>query len=325
MGQGPPPSGPGKCRSGVGGWHPDRRVPPYGVSVSAPRPALPPSEPVLLPGRGTTWVYDTGDPPGRPRRPVVLLLHGWTSTAALNWYRCFPALASEYRVVALDQRGHGRGIRTRSPFRLADCADDAACLIDVMALGTVRAVGYSMGGPVAQLLWRRHPEVVESMVLCATATNFATRQQFAGPVGRLGLGASIALSLLPSGVRQMGMSLATRNWGANNPTAEWAQEEWSRHDPSSLIQAGLALGQFDSGAWISGVDVPTSVVVTTRDQVVAPVRQWSMTRAIDHAVAFPVPGDHRVCVDEPERFVPALLSACRSVRTEIRRDAAHMP
>jgi 3-oxoadipate enol-lactonase len=174
---------------------------------------------------------------------------------------------------------------------------------------------------VAQLLWRRHRPLVAGLVLCATATSFATRQPLAGPMGRLGLGASMALSLVPAGVRQLGMSVATRNWSASNSAADWAVEEWSRHDPSALIQAGLALGRFDSSPWIGEVDVPSAVVVTARDQVVAPVRQWAMTRWIDGAVAFPVEGDHRVCVDRPERFVPALVSACRAAR----RDGATVP
>jgi pimeloyl-ACP methyl ester carboxylesterase len=241
-----------------------------------------------------------------------LLLHGWTSTSALNWYKCFPALTPIYRVVAMDHRGHGRGIRSRHPFRLEDCADDAAVLVDQLELGRVIPVGYSMGGPVAQLLWRRHRDAVAGLVLCATATRFSTRQQYAGPVGTLGMGASMALSLLPAGVRQRGMNLATRNWSTNNGAAAWAMEEWARHDPSALIQAGLALARFDSTSWIGEIDVPTSVVITALDQTVPPRRQWAMSRAIRRAVAFPVQGDHRVCVDDPKHFLPTLLSACRA-------------
>ena len=42
--------------------------------------------------------------------------------------------------------------------RLADCADDVAALVDELGVTKVIAAGYSMGGPVAQLLWRRHPD-----------------------------------------------------------------------------------------------------------------------------------------------------------------------
>ena len=248
----------------------------------------------------------------------MVLLHGWTSTAALNWYRCFPALTASYRVVALDHRGHGRGITTRQPFRLEDCADDVAALIDTLELGPSTVVGYSMGGPIAQLTWQRHPETVAELVLCATAARFANRGQLSGPIGTIGLGASVALSLLPAGVRRQGMSLATRRWSANGAVADWAAEEWARHDPSALVQAGLALSRFDSTEWIDRIDVPTAVVVTEQDTTVSPRRQRHLTQTIPGALEFPVQGTHRACVDSPGAFVPALLSACSAVRQQER-------
>jgi 3-oxoadipate enol-lactonase len=272
-------------------------------------PPLPPNRYVELPRRGRTWVYDTGP----ADQPAIVLLHGWTSTAALNWYRCFPALGERWRVVALDHRGHGRGIRSRLPFRLEDCADDAAALIRVLELAPATVVGYSMGGPVAQLLWRRHPELVGGLVLCATAARFASRMQWRGPVGTMGLGASLAMSFLPGVVRQRGMDVATRSWQVNNAAATWAVEEWRRHDPASLIQAGLALSRFDSTEWIGEIDVPTAVVVTTADTVVSPRRQLLLAEAIPGAITVSVAGEHRACVDVPHLFAPALIEACESV------------
>jgi 3-oxoadipate enol-lactonase len=273
-------------------------------------PDLPPGRAIELTGRGRTWVYDSGPVPGRDR-PALLLLHGWTSTAALNWHRCFSALTREYRVVALDHRGHGRGVRSRSPFRLEDCADDAAALAGVLGLGRVTAVGYSMGGPVAQLLWKRHRDLVDGLVLCATAARFARRQELGGPLGTLGFGASMALSLLPEILRRQGMSLASRNWAANREIPAWAIEEWERNDPGALIQAGLALGRFDSTEWIGTIDVPAALVVTTLDATVSPRRQWNLARAIPGAVAYPVQADHRACVERTRLFIPALMAACR--------------
>jgi 3-oxoadipate enol-lactonase len=239
----------------------------------------------------------------------VLLLHGWTSTAALNWYRCIPALAADFRVVAMDHRGHGRGIRTRLPFRLEYCADDAAAVIRQLDLGEVTAVGYSMGGPIAQLLWRRHPEVVGGLVLCATAARFPVRQ-FNGPLAALAAGAVTALSLVPPPVRRAGMTYATARWTASGNAADWASEEWSRSDPTALLQAGLALSRYDSTSWIGEIDVPTAVVVTERDTTVVPSRQRAMAAAIARARIFSVQGDHRACVDD-RSFTPVLRQACR--------------
>ncbi len=81
-----------------------------------------------------------------------MLIHGVTFTAELNWAKVFAPLARHFRVVAADLRGHGDGIRAGSRFRLEDCADDVTALVGVMGIGRFAAVGYSMGGMVAQLL-----------------------------------------------------------------------------------------------------------------------------------------------------------------------------
>src|SRR5258708_4385199 len=122
------------------------------TGVQAGGPPLPVGERVYLPGRGTTFVRRVKGPPGAP---TLLLLHGWMASGGLNWFRVFDALGEHFDVIAVDMRGHGRGIRNGRRFRLADCADDAAATLDALGVGPVIAVGYSLGGPVAQLRWRR--------------------------------------------------------------------------------------------------------------------------------------------------------------------------
>ena len=76
---------------------------------------------VRLPGRGTYVRADVAGPTGAP---TVVLLHGLGATASINWPGAFHALSSQFRVVAFDQAGHGRGVRSARPFHLEDCADD---------------------------------------------------------------------------------------------------------------------------------------------------------------------------------------------------------
>src|SRR4051812_23104320 len=80
------------------------------TSGQAGAPWLPPGRDVEIPGVGTTHVRDSGGPPGAP---AVLLLHGWAVTADLNFFTVYPSLAEQYRVISLDHRGHGRGIRPK--------------------------------------------------------------------------------------------------------------------------------------------------------------------------------------------------------------------
>ncbi|HUH08500.1 MAG TPA: alpha/beta fold hydrolase, partial [Egibacteraceae bacterium] len=138
--------------------------------VNAPTD-LPPARTLAVPGRGEMFFRDA---PGRSGEDVtILLLHGWIYPADVNWFTCYEALADIGRVLAPDHRGHGRGLRSPQPFRLADAADDLAGMLRELGTGPVVAVGYSMGGPLAQLLWRRHPDLVGAIVLCATSDTFA--------------------------------------------------------------------------------------------------------------------------------------------------------
>ncbi len=278
-------------------------------------PWLPPGRVVSLDGRGETFVREIPGPPGAP---TVMLLHGWTVTADINWFPSYAALGERFRVLALDHRGHGRGLRTWKPFRLEDCADDVAALAEATGTESMIAVGYSMGGPVAQLLWRRHPHLVDGLVLCATGYRLTPNDalNLAMVAGSLGL--SVVTRLLPEAVRRGLTEAVVERRLEPGPRRQWALSELARHDPSTVIEAGAALRLFDSSAWVGSIDVPTAVVVTTRDRVVGPGTQEALAAAIPQAAVHPVEGDHSVCVDGADTFVGVLLEALDTVARRIR-------
>jgi 3-oxoadipate enol-lactonase len=239
----------------------------------------------------------------------VLLLHGWTATADLNWVTSYKALQRHYRVVALDHRGHGRGIRSIRPFRLEDCADDAAALCDVLGIERAIVCGYSMGGPIAQLTWRRHRDLVTGLVLCATARRFGNGEPRMKAMGAGLLGASLAAKVASPALRG---ELVRRYVSArigDDPRLQWAAEQIRRNDPGAVLQAGAALMGYDATPWIGDVDVPTSVVVTTQDNVVPPHRQRALAASIPGSRTVEVNGTHAVVVENPGAFVPGLLRA----------------
>jgi pimeloyl-ACP methyl ester carboxylesterase len=241
-----------------------------------------------------------------------MLLHGLGATADLNWFPSFDALGRHFRVLALDHRGHGRGMPVGPRFRLADCADDAAALAELVGVDRFVAVGYSMGGPIAQLTWHRHREHVAGLVLCATARNFR-----GGPGERVAFsllpGLAVAAGVAPAGLRRQMMRRLANARVEDPPARQWAMRELRRSDPASLAAAAAALGRFSSHDWIGGVDVPTAVVLTTRDQAVPPRRQQKLADAIPGATVHPVHGDHLVCAIGARRFVPVLTAACLEV------------
>jgi pimeloyl-ACP methyl ester carboxylesterase len=274
-------------------------------------PPLPIGQRIPLRGRGTTFVREVAGPPGAP---TILLLHGWIASGGLNWFTAFDALGADYRVLALDQRGHGRGIRTRKRFTLADCADDAAVLIEQLDIGPVIAVGYSLGGPVAQLLWRRHPDLVDGLVLCATSHHLMPgfrEQMIFGSVMAAAAGSSrLGYLAARAPIKRMRQWLPRTTPARPETMREWAGAEMRRHDPRHLLEAGWAMSSYHA-KWIDKVDVPTAVLVTTKDKAVNPFAQLAMALRIPEASIHRIEDGHVVC-SKPS-FAPALSAAVADV------------
>ena len=274
--------------------------------------AFPPGRLEKVEGRGEIFVRDSG--PGTDARGTVLLLHGWMFGSDLNWATCYaPLQQAGYRVVAIDHRGHGRGLRTGEPFRLADCADDAAALVRHLDTGPVLVVGYSMGGAIAQLVARRHPDIVSGLVLCATTDQWRDNWR---------------MRLAWRGLRPMGFYLRhqpRRFWegvlrgNRGSRGSDWAMRDWTllellRGEEREITEAGREMARFDSRPWIGELRVPTVVIRMIRDELVPPGFQVSLAEHIPGARRIDVDGTHVVVGLEPHKFVPALLEALADVQ-----------
>lgn len=98
--------------------------------------------------------------------PVAALVHGvngWHRT----WWRLGPALAERgWRVVAVDQRGHGRSPRLTPPATIDDLAADLEAAIERHASPPIDLlVGHSLGAVVSMRLALRRPEIARRLVL----------------------------------------------------------------------------------------------------------------------------------------------------------------
>ncbi len=263
-------------------------LPRPGAPVPPLPPELPPGRVMTLPGRGEVFFRDSG---GTPADPVVLLLHGWTASGDINFFPVYPRLTDSYRVIALDARGHGRGLRSAESFSLEDCADDAAALLERLGTGPVIVVGYSMGGPVGLLLARRHPERVAGLVMQATALEWmdAARDR---RVWRL-------LPAMDVGLR-LGVGVGFFQWVVRRAAREdpelvryqpWLEAEFQRATAFDLVATGRALSRYDARPWAGQLDVPAAVLVTTRDALVWAAKQHELAQVL-RADVIEVDADH---------------------------------
>ena len=109
-------------------------------------------------------IYYTVKGQGSP----VILIHGLLSSAAINWGLpgTIDLLAKDYRVIALDCRGHGLSGKPDAADQYGVAmVEDIVRLMDHLHLEKAQVVGYSMGGMITMKLLTLHPERVSSAVL----------------------------------------------------------------------------------------------------------------------------------------------------------------
>lgn len=264
-----------------------------------------PARTVIVPGVGELFLRDSGGD-----GPPVILLHGWLVSADLNWSAAYaPLVEAGYRVLAIDHRGHGRGLRAAAPFRLVDCASDAAALVRQLGLAPALFAGYSMGGAVAQLVARDHRDAVSGIVVSGTAQHWqdpetAKAWKWMGAAG-------IALSISPWGTFTAGFRRAKIPL---SPETAWWLSELTRNSARDMAEAGRELGRFDSRPWLGSVQVPAASVITARDRSVAPTKQRELAAAIG-GPAIEVDIDHLDLGARGDVYNPALLQALSAVRT----------
>lgn len=288
---------------------------PVQCSLGALRQRLPDLPPVDLPAgrwlelprRGRTWLTDVPGP--TPDAPTIVLLHAVGCTGQLTWFPAIPELAKRYRVITFDQRWHGRGI-TSERFLISDCADDVAAVIDELGLDRPLIAGYSMGSMIAQRVWRQHPDVVGGLILAASAGRLRTngRERIFHAGMEIGMGLSAALSRSRM-VNRAGSAAVDALDDDLSDTARWAMRQWRATSPWAIGQAVASLGRHHSTPWLSHIDVPTAVVVTSNDHVIPSSRQLNLAARIPGATVHRAACGHAGCVLEYKAFVPVLLEA----------------
>lgn len=251
---------------------------------------------------GTEIKYDV-----RGSGPVLLLLHAFP-LGLFMWDPQAEALSPAHRVARFDARGFGGSALGSQPFTMDRIADDAAAVLDALAVEKAVVGGCSMGGYAALAFARRHPRRLAGLVLQDTRAGAdsdeakANRITLAARV--LAEGAAVAVeAFLP---KLLGVT-SQRTRGALVSLVERRILAAPREAIAAALH-GLAARE-DSHATLGAIRVPTLVLVGEEDVLTPPSEAEAMVAAIPDARLERIPGaGHLANLENPQAVNAALGS-----------------
>lgn len=226
---------------------------------------------------------DLPAPEGATGNPV-LLVHGFASNHSVNWI--YPGWSTTlnragYRVIALDNRGHGQSqkFHDTAHYNSALMAQDCLNLLDHLGIDRVDAMGYSMGARIVAHLALSHPDRVRSAVL--------------GGLGiRLVDGVGLPMGIADALEAPTGDGLTDKQQKMFRNFAEQ-----TRSDLKALAACIRGTRQTLTRDEAYQIGVPTLVAVGTRDDIAG--SPHDLADMMPNATAVDIPGrDHNLAVGD---------------------------
>lgn len=262
-------------------------------------------------------VREWGNPDGAP----IVFIHGW-SGSHLVWKKQYQsALAEEFRLVALDLRGHGMSDRPPEPGHYADSrlwADDVAAVIEELRLSQPVLVGWSYGGFIISDYVRCHGENgISGLIYVGGAVTLNERAlgTLIGP-GFLDYVEGATQPDLPTNIETL------RSFLRHMPAKPIPQDDYERLLASmavvpAAVRAGLIARQVDSDDVLGAMTVPVLVTQGKEDAVILPAMAEHILEVCPTATAsWYEDTGHMPFMESTERFNQELAAFVRRVASQ---------
>jgi 3-oxoadipate enol-lactonase len=110
---------------------------------------------------------------GPASAPIVTLSNSLASNLSM-WDPQMTVLASRYRILRYDTRGHGGTDAPAGPYSLDELTEDVRALLQALGITRTHFIGLSMGGMIGQIMALKYPQLLQSLVLCDTMSRVPT-------------------------------------------------------------------------------------------------------------------------------------------------------
>lgn len=272
---------------------------------------------------------------GRTEGPTVVLAHGW-ACSILFWAPVIRLLSSDFRVIAYDQRGHGRSAAplTRPGHGTELLADDLEAVLEAAVPADERAVlaGHSMGGMTIMAAYGRAAvrSRTAAVLLASTASGrllgatTVLPPRFSWRWLRRAVHRQFLISRLPLGPISP-VSRAAFAYGVLGASPSKEQTAFTArivHACKAGQRAawGRVLAVLDLDVQIAALDAPTAVLVGTHDKLTPAAHSRGMAKVLPNCVGVTeLPGlGHMTPIEDPaavESAIRALVVAHAAPRT----------
>lgn len=233
----------------------------------------------------------------------VVLVHGLGSSIR-DWEYQIPALASRYRVVALDVRGHGRSDKPRERYSIATFSEDLVALIDHLGLVDVHLVGISMGGMIGFQLAVDHPDLLRSLTIVNSGPEVKARTpgDYWQIAKRWSLSRMLSLEQIAKGLGRLLFPLPEQA-----DLRRKVEERWPQNDKRAYLAALDAIIGWGVRERLRRIQCPTLVVTADRDYTPVALKEAYVKELPAARLVVIENSRHATPLDQPERFNTTLL------------------
>lgn len=256
---------------------------------------------------GIEIAYDTFGPDGAP----AILLHHTLATSNKMWADTVVKLSEQYRVVAMDARGHGDSDVTNPPYDFATLARDITSLLDALGIAEAHYMGSSMGGMVGQCVGFMAPDRLRSLILVSTTS--------AVPEAARGAWDERIEAVRADGMESQ-VAMTMERWytapflATGNPVLAETEAMIRATPADGFMGWGMAIRDFDISDRLSEITCPTLVVVGEED----PSTPVEASRAIHAGIAgseliIVEQASHQLPLERPEAFQTAIAEFLNKV------------
>ncbi len=263
----------------------------------------------LIEMRGLRFHYRDW-PAKRPGAPTLILLHGYTGHAR-SWDAFAEAMTDRYRVIALDQRGHGETAWAPADrYGVEDMADDLAAFVRALRLERFTLLGLSMGGMVAMEYAGRRPKELAAVVIVDIAPELVRSGAARITEGQKATDVFASKDEAFAQARALDPRPpeAHHRHRIDNNLMRTEDGAWTWRYDRALRGPGVLRPRDRETAWRScaAIEVPTLLVRGELSDLLSPEIAERMVRTVAGAKFAEVKGSgHSVPLDAPDGFLEA--------------------